>query len=113
MKISKQAHEKLHKNFCSFLDGGKLELLDHRGVILATLRFGAPAFTFSEGKSTSVPLIDEERAIGGKAVKFKARSRDGMEIMEGTVGTHGADLNLDRDVIEDGARVSVKSFYVE
>jgi hypothetical protein len=95
----------------ALLDGGSLCILDGpRGKLLATLAFGAPAFGPAiGGEAVANELTADSGAVrAGRAAWFRAVSRSGETIMEGTAGTGDVDLVLDTADVRPGARVGVE-----
>lgn len=81
-------------------------------VLLAELRFGATAFgAASAGVSTAAAITADASANAtGTASWFRALKSDGSTVVfDGSVGTSGCDLNLDRTDIQSGGSVSVSS----
>lgn len=81
-------------------------------VLLAELTFGDPAFgAASNGVATANAITADSAANAtGTASWFRVVDSDGTAIWDGTVGTSGADLNLNTTSIVAGAEVSVSSF---
>lgn len=82
-------------------------------TLLAELTFGATAFgSASAGVSTANAITSDSSADAtGTASWFRALKSDGTTaVFDGTVGTSGADLNLNSTAISAGATVSVSSF---
>lgn len=82
-------------------------------TLLAELRFGATAFgAGSNGVATANAITDDSSANAtGTASWFRALKSDGTSVVcDGSVGTSGADLNLNTTSIVSGAAVSVTSF---
>ena len=81
-------------------------------VLLAELRFSATAFgAASNGVATAAAITADSAANAtGTAAWFRALAGNGTTaIFDGTVGTSGADLNLNTVSIVSGAEVSVTS----
>jgi hypothetical protein len=81
-------------------------------VLLAELRFGATAFgAASNGVSTANAITSDSSADNtGTAAWFRALKSDGTTpVFDGSVGTSGANLNLNSVAISAGAAVSVSS----
>lgn len=82
-------------------------------TLLAELRFGATAFgSGSNGVATANAITADSAANAtGTASWFRALKSDGTSVVcDGSVGTSGADLNLNTTSIVSGAAVSVTSF---
>lgn len=80
-------------------------------TLLAELSFGDPAFgAASNGVATANAITADSSANAtGTASWFRVVDSDGTAIFDGTVGTSGADLNLNTTSIVSGAEVSVTS----
>ncbi len=81
--------------------------------LLSTLRFGATAFGASvAGVATANAITsDNAAALTGTASWFRALKSDGTSVVfDGSVGTSGANLNLNSVAIQANAQVSVTSF---
>lgn len=81
--------------------------------LLAELRFGATAFgAGSAGVATANAITPDAAANAtGTASWFRCLQSDGTSVVcDGSVGTSGADLNLNSVAIQSGAEVSVTSF---
>lgn len=81
-------------------------------VLLAELTCNA---TFAAGASNGVLTLnaitsDSSANATGTASWFRLLTSGATVIMDGTVGTSGADLNLNSVAISSGAQVSVSSF---
>ena len=81
-------------------------------TLLAELRFNATAFgAASNGTATANAFTSDSSANAtGTATWFRALKSDGATVFDGSVGTSGADLNLNSTSIQAGATVSVTSF---
>lgn len=80
---------------------------------IATLAFSNPAFGAADaGVASANAIADDTNATGGTAANFIFRDRDNVEVLQGTVGTSGAELNLPTLTIPAGATVSVSAFDV-
>jgi hypothetical protein len=80
--------------------------------ILAELRYNATAFgAASNGVATANALTADSSANNtGTATWFRSLKSDGTTVVgDGTVGTSGADLNLNSVAITSGIEVSVTS----
>lgn len=81
-------------------------------VLLAELRFGATAFGAAvAGVSTANAITADSSADAtGTAAWFRALKSDGTSaVFDGSVGTSGANLNLNSTAIQSGAAVSVSA----
>ena len=110
------------------LNGGYLEIYDSTGtgqpatpdvavttqVKLAKLSLNATAFASASGGSKLANAITSASAItNGTATWFRAfKSDDSTAVIDGSVGTAGADMNLNTVSIVTGATVAVTSWSV-
>jgi hypothetical protein len=81
-------------------------------VLLAELRYGATAFGAAvNGVATANAITQDASADAtGTATWFRALKSDGTTaVFDGSVGTSGANLNLNAVAISQGAAVSVSS----
>lgn len=81
-------------------------------VLLAELRFGATAFgAASNGVATANAITGDASANAtGTATWFRVLKSDGSTVLwDGTVGTSGADLNLNSVSIVSGGTVDISS----
>jgi hypothetical protein len=92
------------------LNSGTLEILTATDDVLATINLGATAFTVTNGVGTAngTPL-SATVSVSGNAAKFNAKSSGGVTQFSGTVGTTGADVNLDSIALVAGGSVSITS----
>lgn len=89
---------------------GKLVIMTSGDVEVATLTFSDPAFGNAvAGVCTAAAITSDADATGGTAALFKVTDSDDNEIFRGTVGTSGADLNLNTVSITAGATVAVSA----
>lgn len=82
-------------------------------VLLAELVFNATAFGASAAGVASANAITQDSSANatGTATWFRALKSDGTTVIfDGSVGTSGANLNLNSVAIQIGAAVSVTSF---
>jgi hypothetical protein len=82
-------------------------------ALLAELRFNATAFGSSvAGVATANAITsDSDADATGTATWFRALKSDGTTVIfDGSVGTSGANLNLNSVAIQQHAQVSVSSF---
>ncbi len=81
--------------------------------LLASLRFGNPAFSKpSDGSLKANPITkDADAAATGKATWMRVLKSDGVTpIMDGTAGLYGCDLNMKSADIQQHAEVTCDSF---
>lgn len=82
-------------------------------TLLAELRFNATAFGAASAAVATANAITSDTSADatGTATFFRALKSDGTTVVfDGSVGTSGADLNLNSVAIQSGAAVSVSSF---
>src|SRR3990167_9793896 len=81
-------------------------------TLLATLTFSDPAFGAASNGVAPASAITSDPAANatGTATWFRVVTSAGTAIFDGTVGTSGADLNLNTTSIVAGAEVSVSAF---
>lgn len=81
-------------------------------VLLAELRFGNPAFSAAVAGVAAANAVTQDSSADatGTAAWFRALKSDGTTpVYDGTVGTSGADCNINSPAIQAGAAVSVTS----
>lgn len=83
-------------------------------VLLAQLTCGTPfAASASGGVLTANAISTESSADGtGTASFFRITTSGGTAVIQGSVGTSGADLNLNTTGITAGAQVSITSLTI-
>jgi len=82
------------------------------GTLLAELRFNATAFGAAVAGVITANAITADSAANndGNAGYYRALGSDGTSVLwDGTVGTSGADLNLNSVAFVTGANVAVSS----
>jgi hypothetical protein len=78
------------------------------GTLLATFTLSNPAFGSAASKSASINAVASVTAAAtGSAGYFRAANSAGTAMFDGTVGTSGAELNLNTTAITAGGTVSV------
>jgi len=87
------------------------------GTLLATLTFGSTAFGSSSASAGTVTatanaITSGTAAATGTAGYFALVTSGSAVVATGTVGTSGADLNLNSLSISSGATVSCSSFTI-
>lgn len=85
------------------------------GTLLGTLTFGATAFGASSGGVITANAITSDTTADatGTAGWFRALKSDGTTaVLDGSVGTSGADLNLNSVAITAGAEIAVTSMTI-
>jgi hypothetical protein len=92
---------------------GKLQIATSTAftTVLATLAFANPAFgAAASGTATANAITpDNNAAATGTAAAFRIVNRDDTEILRGTVGTSGSDINLSSTSITAGDTVTITS----
>ncbi len=80
-------------------------------VVLATCTYGATAFGAASGGSATANAIAGANAVAtGTASFFRSFKVDATTVvLQGAVGTSGAELNINSTAIQNGAAVAVTS----
>ncbi len=107
----------------ALVNGGSLDIYDGNQpanadaaitsqTLLAHLTFGNPAFGAAvNGVATANAITQDSSADAtGTASWFRVKTSGAVGVWDGTVGTSGADLNLNSVAISAGAIVQVSSF---
>lgn len=107
---------------CALLNSGKLRVYDGTQPasantaittqnLLAELTFGVTAFgAAAAGVAAANAVTSATAPATGTAAWFRAVKSDGITVVwDGSVGTSGADLNLNSTAISSGATVAVSS----
>jgi hypothetical protein len=91
-----------------------LKIYDSGDVLLADLTMSDPAFgAAAAGVATASAITDDSSANAtGTADYFTIEDSDSNEVLRGSVGTSGEDLNLNTTSITAGGTVSVSSLTV-
>ena len=74
----------------------------------STNAFGAA----SGGVLTANTITSDSSAAGGTAAWFSIQKSTGARVIDGSVGTSGADLNLNSVTVSTGAAVAISAFSV-
>ena len=83
------------------------------GTLLGTVTFSATAFGSSSGGTATANSITGANAVATGTAGYCALCESGGTVVgTGTVGTSGADLNLNTTSIVSGAPISVSSFTI-
>lgn len=83
------------------------------GTLLATFTLSDPAFgAASSGVATAAAIANTTGVAAGTAGYFRAEDSTGANVLDGSVGTSGADLNLNTTTISVGLTVSITSWTV-
>jgi hypothetical protein len=90
---------------------GSLQLLTAGDVVLVTVALSNPAFGTASGSGPVTMTISgspsANATVAGTATKFRIRDRAQATVLSGTVGTSGADMNMDNNVLGVGTTVSL------
>lgn len=83
-------------------------------TIVAALAFPSTnAFGAASASSmTANTITSDSSAAGGTAAWFSITKATGLRVIDGSVGTSGADLNLNSVTITTGATVAITAFTV-
>lgn len=82
-------------------------------VEVATLTFSDPAFgNAAAGVATASAITDDTSATGGTVAQASFYDSDSTKVLEATVATSGADINLSSLSVGAGDTVSVSSLTV-
>jgi len=80
---------------------------------VATCTFSDPAFgAAAAGVATASAITNDTNATGGTAGFFTIFDSNGAAVLQGTVATSGADLNISSVAIGAGDTVAITSFTV-
>lgn len=80
------------------------------GTLLATLTLSATAFAAASSQSAALNAVTSATAAAtGTAGWFRLKTNGGTGVVDGTVGTSGAELNLSSTSIVSGGTVSITS----
>jgi len=121
IKIGTSARNAAADGVTALLDSGTIEIRTGSapgspgtaatGTLLATLTFATTAFgAASTGVATAGTITGDASADAtGTAGYFRAESSGAVAIFDGTVGTSGADLNLNSVDIVTGGTVDITS----
>ena len=94
-------------------NGGTLEFQTAGGAEVATIGFAATAFgAASAGAATAAAMTPDDSATGGTTTQFVTKASGGSVILGGSVGTSGADINIDNTAVSAGVTVDLTSFTV-
>jgi hypothetical protein len=97
----------------NLIDGGTgagdLVFLTTGAAVVATLPFSNPAFGNANGSgvATAGTILDDESAAGGIMDNFTIQDGDASELIYGSVGTSGEDINMSNLTVGVGDTVSV------
>jgi hypothetical protein len=83
------------------------------GTLLATLTLPAPAFgAGSTGVATANSISTVQGVADGTAGWFRCKTNGGATVIDGSVSTSGADMNLNTTTISTGVDVTVSSWTI-
>jgi len=77
------------------------------GTLLATVTLQQPSFTISGGTATLADPDPVTAVADGEATWFRIYDGDNTPLMDGKVGTSGADLNLATTALTTGLSVDI------
>lgn len=125
MKTSIDSRNAELDTLTTLLDGGFLKIYsgsqpaspesDAVGDLLATLEFNSPSFAAADnGTAIANPIVeDSDAAATGSAGWFRCFKSDGVTaILDGTIDTSGADINLNSTAIQIHTAVSLSAFSI-
>ena len=78
-------------------------------VLLASLSCSSTFGTVSSGVLTANAITSATAGASGTAAFFRITTSGGTAVVQGTVGTSGADLNLSTTTISSGVTVAISS----
>lgn len=116
--LSTAARNALLDAIAALVDGGagagKLKIYDTTPTLLAELTMSDPAFAAASGGVLTANAITDDSAANatGTAATFDVTDSDDAVVYSGSVGTSGADLNLNTTSISAGLAVSVTSLTI-
>ncbi len=98
----------------STVSAGTIQLLTAGDAVLATIAMSNPAFGAATGAgpcTMSISGTPSAAATGaGTATKFTIRDRANTTVLNGTVGTSGAEMIVNNNVLGIGSTVTVNTF---
>lgn len=86
------------------------------GSVLATLPLNSDSFAAATGSAPATAAMNTGTPVSaaasasGTATAFRMRTSGGTEVLRGTVGTSGADINFNSNVFASGTTVTLNSF---
>jgi hypothetical protein len=100
-----------NNGFIDIMSGSQPAANGAATTVLATVTFGATAFgAASGGVATANAIGNGTAGASGTATWFRAYKSDHTTpVFDGSVGTSGANMNLNSTAISSGATVSVSS----
>lgn len=83
-------------------------------TLLAELACSATAFSAASGGTLTANAVSNDASANnaGTATFFRHRTSGGAAVLQGTVGTSGADLNLNVSTITAGQTVAISSYVI-
>lgn len=89
---------------------GTIEFQTSGDVEAATLTFSDPAFgNAATGVATASSITNDASATGGTVDRFRIYDSDSNEVLQGSLGTSGEDINLNTLTISASDVVSISS----
>jgi hypothetical protein len=84
------------------------------GTLLATLTFSDPAFGAASSGTATASAITQDSNVdaSGTAAHFRIKDSNGTVIMQGSVGTSGADINFTTTTFVMSSTCSISSLTV-
>jgi hypothetical protein len=84
------------------------------GTLLATLTFSDPAFGAASSGTATASAITQDSNVdaSGTAAHFRIKDSNGTVIMQGSVGTSGADINFTTTTFVMSGTCSISSLTV-
>jgi len=87
----------------------QMTICESDNTVLSTHNLNDPAFAAaSSGVATANTISDATASATGTAAKCRWYDKDALLTFEGTVGTSGADINLNSVSISSGVTVSIE-----
>jgi hypothetical protein len=122
MKISTEARNAAVAAIAALLDSGTIEIRTgaaptnpsdaDSGTLLAELACDTTAFGSPTGGTVTAAAITSDSAANatGTAAHFRCKDSGAAVVLQGSVGTSGADMNFDSVSFVAGAVISITSF---
>lgn len=84
------------------------------GTLLATLTFSDPAFGAAASGTATASSITSDTNVdaSGTAAHFRVKDSNGTVILQGSVGTSGADMNFNTVSFVAGGTAAISSFTI-
>lgn len=95
----------------ALLNSGKIVFHTSGNSVVGTCTFGATAFgAASSGSASANAITDDTNAAGGTIAHGHLLKSDNSVVMDISVGTSGAELNISSLTVGAGDKISVSSF---